>query len=139
VTAAIPADPPSVNNTMNPPGVGGQGNALQELVLAGLTIYDPTGRLHPQLAETVPSVENGLWKVSPDGRMETTWRIREGALWQDGTPLSAADLLFTTVVGQDRELPALGGPGYKAVDRMEMVDARTVLVTWKEPYIDADR
>src|SRR5687768_6576629 len=63
LTAAVPADPPAVYNVMNPPGVGGQGNALQELGLAGLTIQDHLRRLHPQLAEAVPSVENGLWRL----------------------------------------------------------------------------
>src|ERR1051325_1742161 len=58
IVAAFPADPPAVYNSMNPPGVGGQGNALQELGLAGLTIYDSNSGIHPQLAEAVPSVEN---------------------------------------------------------------------------------
>jgi hypothetical protein len=28
-------------------------------------------RSNLQLAEAVPSIENGLWKILPDGRMET--------------------------------------------------------------------
>src|SRR5436305_58062 len=30
----------------------------------------------PRLAEALPSLENGLWTLFPDGRMETTWRLR---------------------------------------------------------------
>jgi len=138
ITAAIPADPPSLYNAMNPPGVGGQGNALQELALAGLTIYDNLGKLHPQLAEAVPSVENGLWKLLPDGGMETTWRIRDGAKWHDGAPFTSQDLVFTAAVVLDPDLPAFSNVNYRAIGAVDAPDARTVTVRWKEPFINAD-
>jgi peptide/nickel transport system substrate-binding protein len=113
---------------------------VEKLVHAGLSIVDgKTGAMAPILAEQVPTLENGLWKVFPDGRMETTWRIKENARWHDGTPVSTDDLLFTATTGQDPELPALGGPGYKGVDRLEALDARTIVVRWKQPYTEADR
>jgi len=59
-----------------------------------------------QLAEAAPSVENGLWKLMPDGRMETTWRIRQGAQWHDGTPFTTQDLRFTADIVRDPELAA---------------------------------
>src|SRR5256885_464581 len=74
---------------------------VEALVHAGLSQTDQTGALQGELAEDVPSTANGLWKVFPDGRMETTWRIREGAVWQDGTPFTSEDLLFTAAVGRD--------------------------------------
>ena len=55
---------------------------LERLVNAGLVTVDEKGALHPQLAEAVPTVENGLWKVFPDGRMETVWKLRPTARWQ---------------------------------------------------------
>src|SRR6266545_1802406 len=61
---------------------------LEQLVHAGLSINDHRGVLQPQLAEAVPSIENGLWKLLPDGRMETTWRLRDGVRWHDGTALT---------------------------------------------------
>ena len=62
---------------------------------AGLANVDDHGKLRAQLAEELPRTENGLWQLFPDGRMETTWRIRSDALWQDGTPFTTRDLLFT--------------------------------------------
>src|SRR5436309_8098315 len=56
---------------------------------AGLVVMDDKDALRPQLSDAIPSVENGLWIVSPDGRMETTWRIREGARWHDGRPMTS--------------------------------------------------
>src|SRR5262245_54824987 len=49
---------------------------LYELTTAGLTLIDAQGELQPQLAEVVPTLENGLWRVLPDGRMETTWKLK---------------------------------------------------------------
>ena len=52
------------------------GNSNYHMSNAGMTTTDDRGVLHPQLAEAVPSLANGLWKVLADGTMETTWRIR---------------------------------------------------------------
>src|SRR5438105_271524 len=60
---------------------------LTDLVGRGLSILDQNGALAAQLAEQVPTVENGLWTLMPDGHMETTWQIRRDARWHDGTPV----------------------------------------------------
>src|SRR3954453_11884800 len=39
---------------------------------AGLTVYDQDSKLMPRLAERVPTLENGDWKVNPDSSMEVT-------------------------------------------------------------------
>jgi peptide/nickel transport system substrate-binding protein len=70
--------------------------------------------------------------------METTWRIREGARWHDGTPFTADDLLFTTRVGRDREVPIFADLGYAYLDDVVAVDERTVTARWARPFIDAD-
>jgi peptide/nickel transport system substrate-binding protein len=111
---------------------------LEQLVHAGLTINDNGGVLRPQLAETVPSIENGLWKLLPDGRMETMWRLRAGARWHDGVPFTADDLVFSARVGQDREVPYFRNAALDLVERVAAPDARTLVVTWKQPYIEAD-
>jgi peptide/nickel transport system substrate-binding protein len=139
VTAGIPATPPILYNALNVGGVGGQGSALQDLVHVGLAAHDPQSNLHPRLAEAVPSLENGLWRLLADGRMETTWRIRAGAQWHDGTPFTSADAAFTLQVVGDRELPALGNVAYASIEGVDTPDARTVTVRWNKPYIEADR
>lgn len=136
--AAIQGDPHTLYQKMNPssriPGI----ENLELLVNAGLARGDDLETLRPQLAEGVPSLSNGLWKVFPDGRMETTWKIRAGAEWHDGTPFTVDDLLFTASVVQDRELEVLIDRSYQAIDRVEAADSRTVTVKWKRPYIQAD-
>ncbi len=136
ITAAVRADLPTISKTLNTiiPGATG----LDRLVSAGLTTADDRGVQHPQLAEAAPSLENGLWKLLPDGRMETTWKLKPGIQWHDGTPVTTEDLLFAARIGQDRDLPLFNSAGFAAVDRVEAPDAATVVVYWKQPFIDAD-
>ncbi len=117
------------------PGIG----QLEMLVTAGLAVDDVAGTLHPQLAETVPTTENAMWELYPDGRMRITWKLREGTRWHDGTPFTSDDLLFTARVGQDRDLAVLRDPAYDFVDAVTAPDPRTIVVSWKQPYIRADR
>jgi peptide/nickel transport system substrate-binding protein len=116
------------------PGIDG----LLSLVHAGLVQVDPQDVVVPQLGETVPSVENGLWTVAPDGRMEITWRLKEGARWHDSTPLTTADFLFGMEVDQDRDLGIPRNVIYDLIENIETPDARTLRVRWSKPYIDAD-
>ncbi|MEA2639498.1 MAG: peptide/nickel transport system substrate-binding protein, partial [Chloroflexota bacterium] len=134
LTAAILADPPLVINAFTKPLPGTE--AVEVLVNSGLTIVDDHGLLIPQLAEAVPSIENGLWKIFPDGHMETIWKVRAGAQWHDGTPVTAADVAFTYQVGSD--LPQFRNPGYKWVERLDTPDSRTIVVSWSQPFINAD-
>ena len=138
IGAAIRGDPHTVYQKLNPrsniPGI----DDLERLVNAGLTVLDPDGVRQPILAEAVPSIENGLWRLFPDGSMETTWRIREGARWQDGTPLTTDDLVFTAQVWRDPEVPIFGHIAFASVEDVSATDARTITVRWKRPYIDAD-
>jgi peptide/nickel transport system substrate-binding protein len=108
------------------------------LVHAGLTTPGDQRIRQPRLAEAVPTIENGLWKLLPDGRMATTWRLREGARWHDGASLTAEDLLFSLQVGRDREMSAFNFEAYALIEEASASDARTLTITWKEPYIDAD-
>jgi len=140
ITAAILGDPVTLSATMNSTTTGGQPGVgeIERLIHAGLAIRDDRGTLRPQLAEAVPSLENGRWLVHPDGRMDITWTIRPNARWQDDTPVTASDLVFTVQVGQDRELPLFRHQAYNSIESVEAVDARTVTARWKEPYIWAD-
>jgi peptide/nickel transport system substrate-binding protein len=62
------------------------------LVNIGLTVVDSSNARRPALAEAVPSLENGLWKLLPDGGMEVAWKLRPGTTGHDGTPFTVEDL-----------------------------------------------
>ncbi len=140
ILAAVMADLPAARSQLNRAAGGALPGAreLEQLIHAGLGVEDDAGNIRPQLAEAVPSLENGLWRVFPDGRMETTWRIREGVTWHDGTAFTADDIVFTARVGQDKDLPLFGQLAYDSIEAVEALDVRTVVVKWSRPFIEAD-
>ncbi len=142
LVAGMQTDPRAFNSqvaraTSSGPIRGGP--ELEWLLNAGLTIVDDRGVMRPQLAETPATVENGGWKLFPDGRMETTWRIHEGAQWHDGMPFTSDDLLFTATVVRNPELAAFHELAYDLIDSIEAPDPRTIVVRWTSPTIEADR
>ena len=100
--------------------------SLVSLIFAGLTRLDDRGRPFPDLAET--------WTVSQDAR-RFTFTLRRGLVWQDGTPLTPDDVVFTYSL--------LGAPGVR-VDpdlarrlndaSIEKVDARNISIELSEPF-----
>src|SRR5262249_11562043 len=111
---------------------------VEQLVHVGLATINGDGQLLPRLAEALPSVENGQWKVFPDGRMETTWKLRPNLTGHDGAPFTADDLAFTSMIGQDRAIAIARGSAFESVDSVQAPDDRTLVVTWKRPFIEAD-
>jgi peptide/nickel transport system substrate-binding protein len=141
LTAAILDVPGTLSGAINTAGSGSRRGVseLELLVSAGMVELQGDGSLTAQLAEAVPTLGNGLWKLFPDGRMDTTLKIRDGAKWQDGEPFTSADLAFTAQVSQDKDLAVLAHPGYKFLDGYDTPDVRTFVAHWKQPYIDADK
>jgi peptide/nickel transport system substrate-binding protein len=119
------------------PSVPG-GPEMEQLVHAGLAIQDGDGIFRPQIAEAVPSLENGFWKLSPDGRMETTWKIKPNARWHDGHAFTADDLLFTWRVASDKDVAEFRDVAFDSIDGLEAPDQHTVVVRWKRPFTAAD-
>lgn len=107
----------------------------EQIVHAGLGQEDAQTQVHPQLAESVPSVENGLWQLQPDGRMQTTWKLRPDARWHDGMSVTAEDFVFAAMLEQDNATGLTADAGHASIESILAPDPRTVVITWKEPYI----
>src|SRR6266516_884530 len=90
------------------------------------------------LGEVAPTIENGLWQVFPDGQMETTWKLRPGARWHDGAPVTADDFIFATQIGQTKEVAAVRNAVYNSLAGIEAPDPYTITLRWRQPYIEAD-
>ena len=138
VVAAVMDEIPMVYQKLNPASRFRGVEAVQDMVGAGLTIQTPEGQRQPELAEAVPTIENGLWKVAADGTMDVTWHIRPNTMWHDGTPFTSDDLLFTLQVVRDKDLPIFGNQPYEFITGIQAPDPRTVTVSWSQPYIHAD-
>lgn len=135
VTAVVLTEHPSLISKFEKTLPGSE--AIEAMVAAGLSIENDRTELVPVLAEVVPSLENGLWKVFPDARMETTWKLRAGTLWHDGTRFTIEDILFSYQLGQDPDLPYFRHPGYRSVESVEAPDPSTITVRWRQPFIEA--
>jgi peptide/nickel transport system substrate-binding protein len=119
-------------------GIGLYNNEVGYMVHTSLTVFDgTTGTLDARIAERVPTVENGDWLVLPDGRMEVTWKLRPNALWHDGTPLTAEDVVFGFRIAMDPELFSRGTGVLRSIDDVVASDPHTVTMRWKEIYIYA--
>ncbi len=93
----------------------------------------------PQLALEQPAVDRGTWLLHPDGRMETDWRLRPNVKWHDGTPLSAADLVFSGTVCRDPEIGCVARSNIRSIESLSAPDPLTLVVSWSAPYANADQ
>lgn len=99
------------------------------LTLEPLATYTASGELVPILAATVPTLENG--GVAADGR-SVTWELKPGVTWSDGTPFTAADVVFTHRFIADPAVGAISAGTYEQVERVEAIADHTVKITFKD-------
>ncbi len=94
-------------------------------------------RLDPMQMKVVPDLADGEPEVSDDG-LSFTYRIREAATWDDGTPITANDAAFTL---KTAKCPLTNNPSTKSyLDNLADVvidpaDPGTCTMVMKEPYV----
>lgn len=115
---------------------GYDGN-IQSVMFPPLVEINATGEPIPGLAED--------WDISEDG-LTYTYNLREGLLFDDGTPLTAEDVEFTLTLLHDPSYPGstditeakvVGGLDYKNGDAenvsgIRVIDEKTIEVTTEE-------
>ncbi|PIV76787.1 MAG: peptide ABC transporter [Rhodobacteraceae bacterium CG17_big_fil_post_rev_8_21_14_2_50_65_11] len=118
-------------STLNPYLSGGTKEVESaSLVLESFARFDENGSLVPFMAEDIPTVENG--GVAED-LTSITWTIREGLLWSDGTPVTAADAVFTWEYCTHPEGGCAQASYFDGVESVEAVDDSTVTVHFAAP------
>jgi peptide/nickel transport system substrate-binding protein len=123
-------------------GGGGSGGGCGDCRLFAndhLTELRPDGVVEARLAAEVPSLENGLWKLNPDGSMDLTWKLRPNVKWHDGTPFTSEDLVFTYALYKDPELPTLFSGQLQLLESFSAPDPQTFVVHWSKTYVYAHR
>ena len=100
------------------------------LITEPLLSYHPDGSLIPTLAAEVPSVENG---GLAEDLSSVTYKLKEGVLWSDGTPFTAADVVFTWQWVVDPANGAVNILTYEAISAAEAIDDLTVKLTFTTP------
>ena len=94
-----------------------------------LTWYDADYKPTPDLADPVPTVDNG--GVTQGGRV-WTFHIRPNVKWSDGVPLTANDVAYTynRILRQDLSMYS---SYFTGVTKVEAPDASTVVITSSKP------
>lgn len=84
IVVGMQLEPPTLDPT------SGAAAAIDEVVYAnvfeGLTRFGPDGQVLPALAES--------WEPAPDN-LSWVFHLRHGVKWQDGTPFTAEDVVFS--------------------------------------------
>src|SRR5256712_544621 len=113
---AEPLDPLLANDTTP--------RRVIEQVYDGLIELDPQLRPRPALAESWTQLTPTVW----------VFKLRQNVHFHDGTPLTAADVVFTysTILDPGLRAPLRGL--YTPISRVEAVDNDTVRFTLSAPY-----
>ncbi|MGQ2902162.1 MAG: ABC transporter substrate-binding protein [Neoaquamicrobium sediminum] len=115
-------EPPHLDPT------AGAAAAIKEVgyanIFEGLTRIGPDGAVQPGLAES--------WEISDDGKVYT-FKLHTGVKFHDGADFSAEDVKFSIdrAMAEDSVNPQKGL--YSAIEKVEVVDPATVVVTLKHP------
>jgi peptide/nickel transport system substrate-binding protein len=115
------------------------GQEYRPLFNAGLVLIDGKGMLQPQLASELPRLNTDSWRVTPDGRMETTWKLKPNLRWHDGQPLTADDYVFAWKAYSARGLGIFSPAPQSYIDEALAPDPQTVIFRWSALYPDADQ
>jgi peptide/nickel transport system substrate-binding protein len=111
-----------------------RGQSLQERLIVHLTHDLLTGYRaddmgpRPELAES--------WSRSDDG-LTWTFKIRTGATWQDGAPVTAQDVAFTYDWVMEHQVSPYASLT-TGIEAVEASDDQTVVFTLSEPKADMD-
>lgn len=94
-------------------------------VMEGLLAYDSKQRLRPGLAES--------YAISDDG-LVYTFKLRQGVTFHNGDPFTADDVVKTWEMIVNPKLPAWSRLGWEKIDKIDVPDPSTLVVTTSEIY-----
>ncbi|MEA1929358.1 MAG: ABC transporter substrate-binding protein [Patescibacteria group bacterium] len=97
---------------------------LTTLIYSGLLRVSATGQLVPDLAAN--------YQMSNDG-LTYTFTLKDGLTWQDGQPLTAADIEFTIQKAQDPSLKSTKRAAWEGV-AINLTDDKTIVFKLAQPY-----
>lgn len=125
----IPEEPASLNQYHGDAAIVRQ---VADAVSAPLAVPNQDGEYIPVLAQEIPTLENG--GVSEDLRT-ITWKLREGLLWSDGTPLTSDDIKFTWEAVTNPGSGNVLAIGFDLIESIETPDEQTAIITYSTPTI----
>lgn len=105
--------------------VSAGGRELLFNIYEGLVKPDKDGNMVPAVAES--------YKISATGDV-FTFTLREGVLFHNGDPVTAADVVYSINRAADPETSLV--KGLETFKSVEAADEKTIVITLSEPYIE---
>ena len=96
---------------------------MQRMVNRTLVIIDADGKWVPQLAKSIPTLENGGAKIADKGGKKTltaVWEIIDNAVWGDGNPVICDDFAFAIKVASSPNVGVGEKEVYTQVQKMDI-------------------
>lgn len=97
---------------------------IARLIFSGLLAYDGAGEITHDLAER--------YEITPDGKTYTLF-LRKNAVWHDGEPVTADDVVFTIRRIQDARYKSPFRTNWQGVE-LEKIDDHTVKFALRAAY-----
>jgi peptide/nickel transport system substrate-binding protein len=109
------------------------------MVDAGLVGQNPvTLERVPMLAEELPSVKKGTWKIDLQKKtMVTVYKLRPGLKWHDGKPYTSKDFEFGWQIAKHPQFPMPDRLVPEMIEKIETPDDRTIVIHWNDLYNEA--
>lgn len=98
------------------------------MIFNGLVKYDKDIHIVSDLAET--------WEIKEAG-LVIIFHLRKNVAWHDGKPFTASDVEFTFQKLMDPNVRTPYSGDFERVQSLEVIDAYTVKVAYKEPFAPA--
>jgi peptide/nickel transport system substrate-binding protein len=81
----------------------------------------------------IPDLADGMPSVSADKKVWTV-KLKSGSKWNDGSPITADDLISSVNIEADTNLDTLAAFDWSILDKVEKVDTLTVKFTLKDVF-----
>lgn len=111
---------------INPPG-------LISDIMVGKTLFNNLVRFSFEDGSTVVADLAESWEVDADSRV-WTFNLRDDVVWHDGTPFTAADVVFTVEAIRSPDIASRWNAAFVTLDTIEALDDHTVQFTFREPF-----
>ncbi len=96
---------------------------MQRMVNRTLVVIDTEGKWIPQLAKSIPTLENGGAKITEKGGKKTltaVWEIIDAAVWGDGKPVICEDFAFAIKVASSANVGVGEKEVYTQIQKMDI-------------------
>jgi peptide/nickel transport system substrate-binding protein len=96
---------------------------MSTMTMRTLDTINADGQWVPQLAKSIPTIENGgakIKKVNGKDTIVAVWEILDNATWGDGTQITCADFIFTNTVAMSPNVSVADKETYSQVSKIEV-------------------